>query len=591
MKKNRKKAIGFSLTAVLLLSAVPFQVLQAENTADPETGEVTYDEFELMPNSVSIQSYPAEEGRVDVYGSFTEFVNEYGTVRELNDNMLLMKKGEVMPVSTQFEFIHERPDQVLVDTVTGGNEKTQYLSVLTERRVLEDYYTKLEWPEELSNAGIAEISSNLNTSDPVVMVRYTNKSVAAFNYVTGNLLFLDESEKESMGFGEYVKNWFTDTVNKLFPDENSGYENSKVVMADAALLAEADKENAVWKGGSGIPDGLLEASDGKKGLSDGLAEESDGWQGSAGEEQSDHRMPQMGGMAPSEPVLEENVTQMPELASGSPWEIAGTGTSALPSGSVGPASASGAVPETMTDNAAGIYGGALSGSEGEASEAEGAVPEYGAGADALEGVASVPGAGTDALEGAEYEAGMQALEGAVSEDGEVVLADGRIVSMEEYLETYAPPAERENETAPADLPESELGEQYAAAGGAFVQSPADTLEISAEAAKEELPAQTSLADLMTVYNPVDGTYEVYMLAEYLQDAGSDSLESIEEKLAAVTESGTYSRLSNPGASKSYAGRGWQFVAAAFGCILLLLGGLLGGYHFNSNHEKKRRIRK
>lgn len=545
MKKNRIKTMGFSLTAAMLMSAVPFQTLQAEEA----------DEFELMPNSVSIQSYLAEEGRVDVYGSFTEFVNESGTAGELNDSMLLMKRGEIVPVSTQFEFIHERPDQVLVDTITGDSGKTQYLSVLTERRVLEDYYTKLQWPEELRNAGIAEISSSLDSSDPVVMVRYTDRSAAAFNYVTGNLLFLDESEKESVGFGEYVQNWLTETADKLFSDENTGYEDSKAVIADAVFLAEADRENAVWKGGSGIPDGLLEEADGKRGVPDGLSGESGMNQGTAGEEQSEHRMPQKNAENPEAVPAEEGYEQP---ASAGAWETAGTGETAavaeaaLEPGAVleengAPADLTGG--ETAPEGIPADLAGGEPAPEGVPTDSAGGVPEETA--DAPEGMPEAPGT-----------------------EAEVVTADGQILTAAEYMERR-----ETKEEPPRNTEETSMEPEAEAAG---------TDGSSAEA---ELLAKASDGGYVTAYDPVSGTYEVYEQSEYLREAGNGSVQSVGEKLAAAAEAGNYKRLSETGASFRHDGRGWLFVLAAFGGILLLLGGLLGSYQRNTIHERKQHGKK
>lgn len=554
MKTNRRKVIGFSLIAAMILSAVPFQVLQAEDAAEnEETGEAVYEEFELMPNSVSIQSYSSDEGRVDVYGSFTELVNEYGTVREMDGSMLLMKRGEIVPVSTQFEFIHERPDQVLVDTITGSGEKAQYLSVLTERRVLEDYYKELSWPKELSNVGIAEISNSLDSSDSVVMVRYTDNTVAAFNYVTGNLLFLDESEKESIGFGEYVQNWLTETMNKLFPDENTGYEESRIVLADAGLLAEADRENAVWKGGSGEPDGLLQVSEGQKGFSNGMTGISGELQGIA-EESSEHQLFQ---------VEPGNITS---------------------------------VSAAIAD---GLEAGQEDLMEGDLSALDGALE--------LNGVSGPNGAwnlnGASGLSADDAEVQGTPFE-AFDGDAELVTADGQIISVAEYMETYG--VEGTENDIPAETP-----------GTAESAEPTDSIEsaepgtsvesavfMDLENASEErvLPesddvsdgtweaaassgadmsgegelAKASAADYLTVYDPLTDSYEVYELSEYLQKAGDDTLQSVGDKLGAMAGAGTYNPLSQSKGMNTYSGRGWAFVLAVFGCILFLLGGLLWG---------------
>lgn len=181
--------------------------------------------FTLLPEHIPVQQYEGGRYQVDVYGSFTQLKDGEGELSVVEDNRLLLKRGSMIPVSTEMDYLDGKVDQVVVDSITGGNNDSQYLSVLEENRRVEDYYEQLKWPEELSNAGIQEISSNLNTNDTVLMVRYTDNTVAAFNYVTGTMLFKDESEKKQLSFGEYVNNWMTEKWNNLFGPNTVDYED------------------------------------------------------------------------------------------------------------------------------------------------------------------------------------------------------------------------------------------------------------------------------------------------------------------------------------------------------------------------------
>lgn len=572
----------FLMTA-LALSMVPALMLQAE---EPSDGEVQYGEFELMPNPVSIQSYAADEGRVDVYGTFTEFVNEYGTVRELNDQMLLMKHGEVVPVSTEFEFIHQRPDQVLVDTITGKDEKAQYLSVLTERRVLEDYYTKLEWPEELSNAGITEISSGLDSSEPVVMVRYADHSVAAFNYVTGNLLFLDESEKESLGFMDYLRNWATETFDKLFRDDNQGYEDTKALVADAGLIAEAEREQAVWKVGEAVPDGLQEAAAGERGLAAGESGLTENLQKTAQGKQIDHYGPQDDAEGTEALPAEETgptVSEDSSMVLASPDEISGDMTdtgAALPDGET-------AVPGPET---AAIVPAAVGTEPGMA------------GAIAMSTDAAAEGLMADSMaftDGSAADAGAWEAAGENAETQTIVTADGQILPVTEYQKNYDEASEyqgnsdesseyQETSGTPAEMDyresydepqESETAEQETG----ILETQGDGLGDGdgsgngSDSVTEEV-ISVAAGRYLTAYDPVSGKYEVYMLTDYLEKSGTQELESLGDQLNALTESGTYSRLSGNNPSGLYEKTGKYFVLAVFGCMLILLGVLICGEH-------------
>lgn len=185
--------------------------------------------FSVLTEQIPVQQYEGGQYQVDVYGSFTQLKNPDGTTTFLEDSRLLMKRGNMILVSAEMNYLNGRIDQVVVDAITSGNDTARYLSVLEEDHRIEDYYDQIQWPDELSNAGIQEISSTLDTSDTVLMVRYTDNTVAAFNYVTGKLLFKDESEKTSLSFGEYVGNWVTEKWNSLWGPDTIEYNKIKVL--------------------------------------------------------------------------------------------------------------------------------------------------------------------------------------------------------------------------------------------------------------------------------------------------------------------------------------------------------------------------
>lgn len=218
MRKLRERTGAGMLALLILLFSLPAFGAETE-------GQESQNPFTLLEERIPVQKYEGGQYQVDVYGSFTQLKDREGQTSVVGDNRLLLKRGSMIPVSSEMDYLDGKVDQVLVDSLTGGSKDTQYLSVLEENRRVEDYYEQLKWPEELSNAGIQEISSNLNTSDTVLMVRYTDNTVAAFNYVTGNMLFKDESEKRELNFGDYVSNWMTEKWNNLFGKNTVDYND------------------------------------------------------------------------------------------------------------------------------------------------------------------------------------------------------------------------------------------------------------------------------------------------------------------------------------------------------------------------------
>jgi hypothetical protein len=91
-----------------------------------------------------------------------------------------------------------------------------YLTVLDDEGTIVDTQSALTYPEKFSASGVAEMTNNLATDAPLVMVRYTNGKVVAFNYFTGEPIDLaDAAGGES--FADYVSRFFRgeEVVSKL----------------------------------------------------------------------------------------------------------------------------------------------------------------------------------------------------------------------------------------------------------------------------------------------------------------------------------------------------------------------------------------
>lgn len=226
MKSRRRKGITGARACMAALLALQVCLTafggegEEKNTEEPTA-------FTILPDQVPTQKYRGGRYEVDVYGGFTQLKDETGAASIVEDSRLLMKRGSMIAVPAGMSYLNGRVDQVVVDSISGSDGEARYLSVLEDDYRIEDYYEELKWPDKLSNSGIKEISRTLDTSDTVLMVRYTDNTVAAFNYVTGNLIFKDESEKQPLSFGEYVGNWFSEKWNNLFGPSTLDYDEIK----------------------------------------------------------------------------------------------------------------------------------------------------------------------------------------------------------------------------------------------------------------------------------------------------------------------------------------------------------------------------
>lgn len=541
MRRWKRYAAGAMAAAAAVCAGV--SPAAAAGLQDPASGEATGGVFRMLPAAQPVQTYDSGDYQIQVFGGFTRMTDAGGISSALEDSRLLYKRGTMLLVSSEFDFYNGRPDQVVVDSVSGSSGTTQYLSVLEQDRSIEDYYTDIQWPDELPNSNIVEISSTLDTSDTVLMVRYSDRMVAAFNYVTGKLLFRDESEKTELEFGEYVEGWLTDTWDGL-----TGGMNGNYVQVEEAWN-QAGNENAVGflpPGGQAVQDGMntggetfltedggnLEAGTGSLSgtefvpdngtasgsdketvlvIADGRLTETDGLRAEAGEEAAPEDGPRPAGTPESTDVQDRT-------------EEAENGEPSQPSKEI---------PETGEDGAAGLPAEEPSGTlEGagaltEEADGEGQAADPGLGLDGTALTAAADGNGT-AEEPGETAAGTPAEEpGIWNPAGELVGGElsEELAAGDSAGETMAGAESGESagtaETAAAEGVSAEMAGGDIDVSDAGILAASDGDMSAGSAGGGTASTQAAPTALLTVYDPVTRTYQVYRTAEYLSAGGQE----------------------------------------------------------------------
>lgn len=565
MRKWKRYLTGALAAGTAVCMAVYPALAAPEDTAEQAGEEDGL--FQVRESPLPVQSYDSGGYRIDVYGAFTQMTGPDGAVTSLEDSRLLYKRGTMLSVSSEFDFYGDRPDQVVVDSVSGEGGTTQYLSVLESDRSLEDYYTQIEWPDELPNSNIVEISSTLDTSEPVLMVRYSDNTVAAFNYVTGSLLFKDDSEKREIGFGEYLEGWFAGTWDSLFGSGNTDYSEVEDLWGEAQTGVfdgffpsdGSSSQGGDFTGGEFFltEEGANLENGGQTGTDDGRG----GEDGAGGEEPEKELVIQDGMLV----LTDAEGTSADETAA---EYLPGPGMPAA--GEEGePAQEEGMPAEGGEDSA----GGGPREDLPEAPETAGWEPQ---------GEAGQPG-GDEILQ--EAEDGPDAPD-AAPESGE----DGAGTASESVedsesavsgsVEDSAAAASESGGDGAAALPGTETAQPGAAGTEAMQEGkPADGDGIYAEGTGQAEPAggapsgvSAAAGGLLTVYDPVTETYEVYETSEYLSSGDAQAM-SLSEKKAVMTASGV--QTVDPGTARSSAEtRGGAAVvavtAASVGLLLVLL---------------------
>ncbi|MBS6396009.1 MAG: hypothetical protein KH452_02475 [Clostridiales bacterium] len=544
MRRWKRYAAGAMAAATVCAGVRPVMAAGLQNPAedmqeaaeaqDPAAESAEEGVFQMLPSVQPVQTYGSGDYQIQVFGGFTRMTDAGGISSALEDSRLLYKRGTMLLVSSEFDFYNGRPDQVVVDSVSGSSgTTTQYLSVLEQDRSIEDYYTDIQWPDELPNSNIVEISSTLDTSDTVLMVRYSDRTVAAFNYVTGKLLFRDESEKTELEFGEYVEGWITDTWNGLTDGVNGDY----VQVEDA--WKQADNENSA---------GFLP------------------WGG---------QMTQNGTYTKGEVFLTEDGGSL-ETGTG-----ASSGTDIVPGNGKAPGSdketvlviADGRLTEAdgfraETGEAAVQEDPKVGEAEGEAFPAEGLAADSGLPKGASgEDQPAEPDAGLQGTAASGADTGEEPGTGNPAEEADIgTETDG--TSDMEGIAGEAGTADVPDPTAPdgSAFTEAASGE---GTGGAHADAEAGE---SSEADSRTASAQAAPAALLTIYDPVTGTYQVCRTAEYLL-AGGPKSQSREDRGGMVSQVNVET-VSGPAAGTLQDQMGGLVVALAAvlgsGCLITAL---------------------
>lgn len=525
-----KKYLSGILTAGLTVGLAAYPVQAAE------TDSAAPDRFPMLEVPQALQTYEADGREVQVFGGFTSLTDGEGATRAVDDSRLLYKRGSILSVSSEFDFYKGRPDQVVLDSVTGSDGTSQYLSVLEQDKSIEDYYTRIKWPEELKNSNIVEISSTLDTSDTVLMVRYSDGMVAAFNYVTGKLLFKDESEKKPLSFGEYFSGWFQGTWDHFFDGVPDGYTNVKNLESEAktgafngmfAFSGNAS-ENGAHEGGE-----LFLTEDGTNDANGDASEKGTDGDLVDGAGDADTSLKIVGGnVVVSGAVAGDDTGSLTQEGS-----IAASGDS-LP--------ADGSFSEEMAD-AAGVPAadGVEASEDGmtadAATDADENLPDAGIAAEA----------GDPADAGQTSDDGMDSVDGMPAEAGEIP-ADISLASAAEMNPAETAMAEETSEALAADT-ETPAQEEQADDSDDYAS---EEQEVSGSEKEEDLPENqpeaaglsAAAAGYVTVYDPATDTYALYDTAEYLSD-DQEALMSVAEKKEVLNQSSEESIAQQPEETK------------------------------------------
>ena len=150
---------------------------------------------------------------IKTYKNFS--TSEQGSTIAIRDFRMFVKNGVLTVTDATLPTVF---DGMIIDA--AGEE--DYLTVLGVNGMLIDLKHPIKLPEGFKNSDIVQMSSNIKSTMPYVVVRYKDGSVAVFNYLAGELQTA-EMVKSDMSLIEYAQSYFEDNANTLMTNAAQGY--------------------------------------------------------------------------------------------------------------------------------------------------------------------------------------------------------------------------------------------------------------------------------------------------------------------------------------------------------------------------------
>ena len=172
----------------------------------------------LEPENVLSRVTPLYEVTFDdklisTYYNFTEIVNSSGDIT-LREGSLIYKNNYLYSYN-----VNNNDNSSLIVNNYNGSE---YQIVLGLNGELYSYKTDPKFDNLFINSDIKEISADFESNLPIIMIKYHNNQILAYNYYTGERLF-NEGDKQKLSLSEFFKASYN---RNNIANGNTSYENS-----------------------------------------------------------------------------------------------------------------------------------------------------------------------------------------------------------------------------------------------------------------------------------------------------------------------------------------------------------------------------
>lgn len=480
------------------------------------------------------------------------------------------------------------PDMVYGAVLADTYQDSQYLTVLGTDGLLHDLNESIHLPEGFTNRGIVELADNMHDDSHIAIGRYEDGKVFAFNYLTGTELTLEEADSWENGtdlsLADYAGQYLESYLGSWFGMNNSGYAASANLMTNLSAGRLGSLDDILSYTGTASEGGEAAGTSGKAG-GNGSAADSDSDDPDKKNSSSDHNekdaSTQSGDREKSKNSIVDAVkslfskttddekngvnTSKDETSEAKKEKTNGTDESKDEKDSVTKKNSSGENdvdaskdPKEKTEhdgsdaskNASAVKDQTKNQNltEKDASASLGDLTEKQGSTD--KSLAEKNGSEKDGTVDSESAASGEKVYGETSSDdltSDQDMADSSENGTEETLgaaEGNSAAADGVSETGIQNM-ESTVGSEGTEISGSVESKETEAAETAAgsetadaneSAANDPTSSPVTEKKLITVYNPADGSYQVYTAKDYLSQSG-DSLTSVDSKVKEMASQG------------------------------------------------------
>ncbi len=216
----------------------------------------------LCEQALPLYEFSYDGYTIKTYKNFS--TSQQGGTMAVRDFRMFVKNGGLAVMDAAVPTVF---DGLIIDTA-GAEE---YLTVLGSGGILLDLKYPIQTPPDFKNSDIVQMSNNIGASVPYVMVRYRDGSVAAFNYLTGELQ-MAETAKSDMSLIDYAKDYFSAQGELPMKEVSDGYIQFSELKEKLIIKSAEDVVQGTEAQGAGTQ------NDGSGGDSSSAGAQSDGTQ-------------------------------------------------------------------------------------------------------------------------------------------------------------------------------------------------------------------------------------------------------------------------------------------------------------------------